>query len=254
MKNTLVKKIALYMSAMLLLSVSACSDTTTSSTEETESVTTEVGDSQIDVIINNRDMWYISANDEISNVKYAVTDLNNDGNYELIVSATGSLMRSACLNLYEVTSNGSELEFIESWTWTGETDEILEYELCYGINSWVIDDGNYVYAVSNYVDLGKSGFMQYVYHVTFTDSGVTSELIAYKHVANGFTEYYDASGNVVDGNYFDEALFLSGLQKYEDCDSPHIEWIELDGTINNDYLYSRLIESVSEFELNIGVG
>ncbi|MCQ2528731.1 MAG: hypothetical protein MJ108_06375 [Saccharofermentans sp.] len=224
-----------------------------------EQASAEFDEEQMKIIINNRSMWDYGMKGDLGTGRYAVTDLDNDGNYEVIASLAGGSLLNTDSNMYEVDPENDALVLIGAWNWNGETEDDVELDWSDSLYYWVIMDGNYVYAMHNYINLGRDGSFDKVYHVTFTEDGLTDEYKGVKRsgaVAEEDGEVSDSMGNEEDLNFFDNISFNRNLQYYDDCDCAYIEWISLDG--GYDYkdtdVYDMMVFSWENFNLFASLG
>lgn len=216
---------------------------------------------QLQIIVANRSMWEIGVMGNPETTRYAVTDLNNDGVLELIAANTEGSMICTTADLYEVDVENSTLNHVASWGTNLETGEGTELEWFDYTYSWVIMDGNYVYAVNNKVSLGAEGEKEYWYRVTWGDDGISEELFAYS-TAPQFSrdsseiKYYDADDNEITKNDFESAKLCRNLQFYDDSDITYLEWFYMDGTyeFDDDFVYEYLSHSWSCFNLHASLG
>lgn len=220
----------------------------------------EFDEAQMDIIVANRSMWDYGMKGEQGTAKYAVTDLDDDGNYEIIASLAGGSLLNTDSNMYEVDPENDALVLIGAWNWNGETEDDVELDWTDSYYSWVIMDGNFVYAVHNYINLGSDGTIDKVYHVTFTDDGLTDELVAIKNAPKGGSpedgEYSDGMGNEEDWEFYETACLRCNLQLYDDCDGALIEWIPMDSSYSyaDSDVYDKLVYSWGCFNLRSNVG
>ena len=235
------------------------SETTYDFIDPDENMFNELDTEQMQIIIDNRSMWDYGMKGEQGTFKYAVTDLDNDGNYEVIASLEGGSLLNTDSNMYEVDPEIDALILIGSWTWNGETEDDVELDWSDCRYSWVIKDGNYVYAMHNYINLGRDGSFDKVYHLTFTESGLTDEYRGVKRsgsVAEEDGEFSDCMGNEEDQGFFDTICFNSNLQFYNDCDIAYIEWISMDSEsiYSDEDVYDLMLYSWENFNLRASVG
>ncbi|MCQ2532772.1 MAG: hypothetical protein MJ093_08760 [Saccharofermentans sp.] len=299
MKKTLIKGVALTMSATMVFSAVGCAEKTTekasgettietmneATTEstpqterqrntentdapmetkearETEGQPITIDERQMDIIISNRATWDYSMNGIEREGRYAITDLDDDGNYELMTSVDHGQLLNTDSSMYEVDLENNQLVLVGEWSWNGDSEDNVELDWS-TVNDWVIIDGNYVYAIHNYTELGSNEFIDKVYHVTFTGDDIEDinnlnvELKAIKTTNKGETTYVDNEGNIKTSDYFESVSLRWNLQYYDECDASHIDWASWAGEYDysDEDVYDMLVTSWQYFDLYYSCG
>lgn len=178
---------------------------------------------QLDLILNNKTMWYKDT--EFDKYSYAVTDLDKNGRLEIISSICQGTGMYTYTEIYEVTENIDGLKLCES--------DLMEYDSQADIikNNWKVfyDNANEKY---HYVfdDLTKNGAAEYYENkrdFCLSDGKIAERYLAYKEtIYQGDTPavtYTDLNDVVISEEEYNnyEEKFFEGYEKM----MVNIEWL-----------------------------
>lgn len=165
---------------------------------------------QLQVIAECRDLWMQATEYAGDFCQYAVTDLDHNGRYEIIVADVTGTGIYTYSSFYEVNESYNGLnecgtDFVEGDSQPDIVSDTLE--------TYIDDQGHYFYAV---YDLMKNGAAQYYENVralTLSDGRICTAPIAYR------TTIYDEGVPTVtcedaDGNTITEEEYESAAENY----------------------------------------
>ncbi|MCH4154657.1 MAG: hypothetical protein LKF32_08480 [Mageeibacillus sp.] len=165
-----------------------------------------IDESQLEVIYDNRDQWFASGEDDYF---YAVTDLDNNGRYELVAAALQGTGLYTYANIFEVSEDktslvqatidapeGSSLPDIITCEWEGRSA---------GVN------GPYYYVIPDTMRVGSDESYTFYYKTQYSNGTYTFELLASEHDVsddNGkvTVTYGDQSDFEIDEEAFNTAI------------------------------------------------
>ena len=168
---------------------------------------------QLTIMAENKDMWTEDYESLGYTVNYAVTDLDKNGRYELIVSGMGGTGLYTTNRIFEINEN-----------YDGLTECILEFEdgvepdlAYYTLETYVEEDGKIHYAVIDVERNNPYGSYEQIFDFVLEQGKVTTSEIASKETIIEDEEtltliYADSEGNIITEeeyenaakNYFDE--------------------------------------------------
>lgn len=192
-------------------------------------------DSQIQTLYDTRDQWEIvdwsmtldnGETVEFNDYGYAVTDLDWDGNYEIVMSGFAGSGMFTTNRIYEYEDEGKIVE----WDTSGLAYDDSEPDLMKQNNLWNIEkqnvgnvlpgyiseDGNDIeYCLVDYEPYGASGGKKNYLRVSVGDNSLSSTLCAQHEIYEGKCKCFDGEGNRI---CFDELHWnvFGGLYSYEE--------------------------------------
>lgn len=223
--------------------------TTEATTEPTETTTVEVvlppvvENDQILLIARERATWLPNEEWSSQSYNYAVTDLNQNGRLEILVSICQGTGIFTTTEVYEVSEDGESLIHCGNSMGEGasQADLMVDRAPVY------YNEGTGVYTYL-FTDAMRSGYAwngEELRAVSLTENVLTEEMIAgisneWDEQGNGTTTYYNAAGENIDeaayqaavGNYFEgctemEASFAWLMYNYEEAVSMETEVWEI---------------------------
>ena len=160
---------------------------------------------QLDAIVKAKITWFAEGDSEM---RYAVTDLDMNGRYEITAAKKTSFA------MYEVTEDGSGIAKVEAPFEQGSTGPYMEEEYKLRISK----EGAYVYVAREADDTDSAGeTTTYYYLVSLYNGKITAEVIA--------SEMKDSEGNV---RYGDDEFQISkeDFKQKTDKGLPAVEHIQ----------------------------
>lgn len=160
---------------------------------------------QLDAIAKAKSTWFVEGDSEM---RYAVTDLDMNGRYEITAAKKNSFA------MYEVTADNSGVAKVEVPFEQGSTGPYMEDEYKLRISK----EGAYVYVAREADDTDSAGeTTTYYYLVSLYNGKITAEVIA--------SEMKDSDGNV---RYGDDEFQISkeDFKQKTDTGLPAVEHIQ----------------------------
>ena len=160
---------------------------------------------------------------------YAVTDLNQNGRLELLVSCCQGTGIFTITDVYEVSEDGESLIYCENSLGEGasQSDLIVSQAPVY----YNEESGAYTYLFSDYMRSGWAWNGEDLRAVTLTEGLLTEEAIVgvtneYDEEANCTTTYYNAGGEVIDEVTYNTAI----TEFFADCVELEVlfNWLNID--------------------------
>lgn len=207
------KLLVICMIGALLAAGTGCGNSETEETHHVEIIeSTEILDStddisaQLQLIADNKDMWYVT--DAYEPYFYTVTDLDENGRLELIASSCQGSGIYTYSSFYEVSEDKSSLSKCAYHTFEEETGP----DIIKGYTTRYRSDGNLYY---QFVDVTRASIAeQYAsQNMLYLNNGNVSYFVFASEVTeadaagNVTTTYYDANGNILD-----ESAYLDKCQ------------------------------------------
>jgi len=184
---------------------SSTSDNSADDVEDDEDAEITASD-MLQTFYNTRDQWelvdgtYDDGNEGITfndGYSYAVTDIDDDGNLEILMSGMAGSGHYSINVFYEF----SDIDTIEKMDTKGlefngsEPDISGDY-----LARFVDDQGNINYLFTDYENYGASGGKTNYYSVTVEDNSFLTSLVGYAESDQGTTSYYDDEENRISLN------------------------------------------------------
>lgn len=157
---------------------------------------------QLSVIAASKSTWYAEGD---ADMKYAVTDLDMNGRYEITAAKKDSF------TMYEVTADNSGLAKVETPFEAGSQGPYMEEEYKLRMNS----DGVYVY-VAREIDESISPIVKYYYLVSLSEGKIKADLLA--------TETMEAEGPRYGDDEYD--ITKDEFKQKTDTGLPKVEHIQ----------------------------
>lgn len=201
-------------------------ETTEPTTEATEPTTTEVvmppeiDSDQIRLIARERETWIPAEEWYYQSYNYAVTDLNQNGRLEILVSICQGSGIFTTTDVYEVSEDGESLIHCASSLGEGgsQADLIMEKTPVY----YNEETGVYTYLFTDAMRSGYAWNGEEARAVTLTEGVLVDEMIAgisneWDEQGNGTTTYYNAAGEEIDEAAYQAAIadYFSGCVEME---------------------------------------
>ena len=165
---------------------------------------------QLQVIAECRDLWMQAAEYAGDFCQYAVTDLDHNGRYEIIVANVTGTGIYTYSSFYEVNENYDglnecEMDFVEGDSQPDIVSDTLE--------TYTDEQGHYFYAVYDLIRNGAAEYYENVRELTLADGRISTAPIAYR------TTIYDEGVPTVscedaDGNAITEEAYESAAENY----------------------------------------
>lgn len=165
---------------------------------------------QLRVIAECRDIWMPVAEDAGENWQCAVTDLDHNGRYEIIVADVTGTGIYTYSSFYEVNESYDGLnecgtDFVEGDSQPDIVSDTLE--------TYIDDQGHYFYAVYDLIRNGAAQYYENVRALTLSEGRICTAPIAYR------TTIYDEGVPTVtcedaDGNTITEEEYESAAENY----------------------------------------
>ena len=185
-------------------------------TQETEPTEVFTFDDQLAIIAEKKDVWFNEDPEGMLDIKYAISDLNDDGLLEMIVASEEATTRYTFYYVYEVNAGATDLEMLEDTIIEPDSfpDIIMDY-----VDVYTINDVNY-YAVTDYAEdcelktflYVMDGMIQHIPVAYFVDGKYYNDIdeeIDQETFDNAYYAYYDEEPTLtrhfvwVDGSDFD---------------------------------------------------
>ena len=157
---------------------------------------------QLAVIAASKGTWYVEGD---ASMKYAVTDLDMNGRYEITAAKKDSF------TMYEVTADNSGIAKVETPFEAGSQGPYIEEEYKLRKNS----DGAYVY-VAREIDEEISPIVKYYYLVSLSEGKIKADLLA--------TETMEAEGPRYGDDEYD--ITKDEFKQKTDTGLPKVEHIQ----------------------------
>lgn len=223
--------------------------------ESGENTQTQVTDykKQIDVIMNNIDMWNLYTEDNTYNpYGYAITDLDQNGRLEIIASSCQGTGLYTYSNYYEVNERLDGLNKIERNNEEGNSEaDIMTATAKVFIDK---DKNEYHYIFDDLVRNGAAEYYENKQDVVLKNGKLSENAIAYKNTKISNSDSYevileDASRNKI--TLEDYQLIENKLFSNLELKLVNIEWItsnDIDfSNVSGDELRAKLITSYEGF-------
>ena len=195
------KRLSILLALALIFSLSACSggQQNEPSQEETPSASSDPAD-QVKLIAENRDLWLSADPQQADFVRYAVTDMDENGRLELISTVTEGTGQFSSTRFWEVSEDFSKLEPVTYDVDSAQSEPDLGWNESF--RSFKGELGNFIVAR----DQMANGYAENYYYEDFfvlrngtVDSGTISYCLVLAEDSNGDGEpemhaYYYASG------------------------------------------------------------
>lgn len=179
---------------------------------------------QMEVIAQNQDMWYSSPDFADEVYQYAVTDLNQDGRYELIVSNMGGTGSYTYSRFFEVSESYDGL--VECTTNFQEGDS--QVDIMVESTSAYFDEEaqNFYYIFEDYLKVSAAEYYESIRALTLQGGQIIEENLAGRSEIYTFTgeeqqsgevSFYDAGGNALEESDYQtiQDTVFSGMKKYQ---------------------------------------
>lgn len=170
---------------------------------------------QLMVIAANKEVWM--PNPEYANdiSRYAITDLDWNGRYEIIVCNHGGTGQYTYSRFFEVNENLDGLTVCETDFVEGDSEPDLIFET--QLNTYIDTNGAYHYAVYDSLKNGAAEYYENYRALTLKDGKITTVPIAYKstlYEAENIS-FTDAEGNEISEEDYKSAAdrYFAGYQK-----------------------------------------
>lgn len=223
--------------------------------ESGENTQTQVTDykKQIDVIMNNIDMWNLYTEDNTYNpYGYAITDLDQNGRLEIIASSCQGTGLYTYSNYYEVNERLDGLNKIERNNEEGNSEaDIMTATAKVFIDK---DKNEYHYIFDDLVRNGAAEYYENKQDIVLKNGKLSENAIAYKNTKISNSDSYevileDASRNKI--TLEDYQLIENKLFSNLELKLVNIEWItsnDIDfSNVSGDELRAKLITSYEGF-------
>ncbi len=223
--------------------------------ESGENTQTQVTDykKQIDVIMNNIDMWNLYTEDNTYNpYGYAITDLDQNGRLEIIASSCQGTGLYTYSNYYEVNERLDGLNKIERNNEEGNSEaDIMTATAKVFIDE---DKNEYHYIFDDLVRNGAAEYYENKQDIVLKNGKLSENTIAYKNTKISNSDSYevileDASRNKI--TLEDYQLIENKLFSNLELKLVNIEWItsnDIDfSNVSGDELRAKLITSYEGF-------
>lgn len=166
---------------------------------------------QLIIIAENKDMWTENLQEMGEVCYYAVSDLDHNGRYEIIVSCMGGTGRFSNSSFFEVNENYDGLRECDTDFGEGNSEpDIINYE---NWETYIDDDGVFHYVVSDWVRIGAAQSYQSVMEITLQNGEIATKLLANKE-----TIYEEEATTIIctdpEGNVISEEEFENLPEKY----------------------------------------
>lgn len=178
---------------------------------------------QMEVIAQKQDMWFGSPDFADEVYQYAVTDLNQDGRYELIVSNRGGTGNYTYSRFFEVNESYDGL--VECTTNFQEGDS--QVDIMVESTSAYFDEEaqNFHYIFEDYLKVSAAEYYESIRALTLQGGQIIEENLAGRSEIYTFTEegqqsgevsFYDAAGNALEESDYQtiQDTVFSGMRKY----------------------------------------
>lgn len=185
----------------------SASDSSTSDNSADDAENDEITPSdQLQTFYNTRDQWelvdgtYDDGNQGITfndGYSYAVTDIDDDGNLEILMSGMAGSGHYSINVFYEF----SDIDTIEKMDTKGLEFNESEPDISGDYLARFVDDqGEINYLFTDYENYGASGGKTNYYSVTVEDNSFLTSLVGYVESYQGTTSYYDDEENRISLN------------------------------------------------------
>ena len=166
---------------------------------------------QLIIIAENKDMWTENLQEMGEVCYYAVSDLDHNRRYEIIVSGMGGTGRFSNSCFFEVNENYDGLRECDTDFGEGNSEpDIINYE---NWETYIDDDGVFHYVVSDWVRIGAAQSYQSVMELTLQNGKIATKLLANKE-----TIYEEEATTIIcidpEGNVISEEEFENLPEKY----------------------------------------
>lgn len=165
---------------------------------------------QLQVIAECRDLWMQAAEYAGDFCQYAVTDLDHNGRYEIIVAEVTGTGIYTYSSFYEVNENYDGLNECETDFVEGDSQPDIVSDT---LETYTDEQGRYFYAVYDWIRNGAAEYYENVRELTLSDGRISTAPIAYR------TTIYDEGVPTVtcedaDGNMITEEAYESAAENY----------------------------------------
>lgn len=165
---------------------------------------------QLQVIAECRDLWMEEAEYAGDFCQYAVTDLDHNGRYEIIVADVAGTGIYTYSSFYEVNENYDGLNECETDFVEGDSQPDIVSDM---LETYTDDQGHYFYAVYDLIRNGAAEYYENVRELTLSDGRISTAPIAYR------TTIYDEGVPTVtcedaDGNVITEEAYEGAAENY----------------------------------------
>ncbi len=165
---------------------------------------------QLQVIAECRDLWMQAAEYAGDFCQYAVTDLDHNGRYEIIVAEVTGTGIYTYSSFYEVNENYDGLNECETDFVEGDSQPDIVSDT---LETYTDEQGRYFYAVYDWIRNGAAEYYENVRELTLSDGRISTAPIAYR------TTIYDEGVPTVtcedaDGNAITEEEYESAAENY----------------------------------------
>lgn len=165
---------------------------------------------QLLVIAENSQMWATEDDYLYDAYQYAVTDLDHNGRYEVIVSNMGGTGMYTYSRFFEINESYDGLaECATDYTEFDSQPDIMSGKL----ETYIDDRGEFHYAVYDLIKNGAAEYYENVQELTLRDGKISSNYLAYK------TTIYEGEAPTVtctdsEGNVITEDEYASVVSNY----------------------------------------
>lgn len=226
-------------------------------------------EAQIQVIANNIDIWSIKNNQMEDINGYCITDLDNNGLLEIIVSKVNNTTMFTTNNIYEVNNNLDGLTLIEWSMPDGSPGPTLMNDK---IDVYIDNkDKSNIYICKTILNINQYEYSENITTLTLYNNKITQNFIGFKNVTavndkknvdkipEVVTTYTDGFGNVIDAEKYD--LMEADLynSKNYSAATATLKWITFNkknkatisniNSFNKNDLISKLNQSFDEFHI-----
>ena len=196
-------------------------------------------DDQIDTFLATEDQWKVKNDDFKGKYGYAITDVDQDGNLEIIVSNMKVKSLVSTSSIYEFAGI-EKLEKLDTSNFGGDDSEpdLLKDDFLAGCTT---SDEKIHYLCRDYQNYQKSGEKTIYYDVTIENNTFSSTLIGYYIYNNDKQEFYDSNGDRISLNDFN----LNLNQFLDDEGIKEVSWFYEINFKNLKWSYRKMEEGVS---------
>lgn len=220
--------------------------TTINSQDESEDIGVQLG-----VIAENIELWRVEYEDIIGQVSYAVTDLDRNGRFEVVVSDMGGTGSYSYSRFYEVNEQHDglaecETDFIEGSSQpdiiVGNTD--VYYDAAKNI---------FYYIEKDFIKLSATEYNTYISAICLDDGKLITTAIS--NMIETYPEYKVVYKNAAGGEITEEEHKMLVEQRFKNCDRyvAGFGWqdmSEIETATEKEAMVNLLLQSYKKFGFN----